>query len=104
MRGYLPVEVVRLTSALFGQLTGEYDSAHGLGDKFNIYMGVLMGCVLSPDRAKILLNTVLLAISATARGVALWGAGGVRRILQVAYADDWAGVCSSVSASCGRFG
>ena len=28
-------------------------------------------------------------------GMTLWGAGGARRILQVAYADDWAGVFAS---------
>ena len=40
----MPPEVVRLTMALFGQMTGMYDTAHGLGDEFQIFMGALMGC------------------------------------------------------------
>ena len=40
-----------------------YDSEAGLGAPFKNYMGALMGCVLSPDRAKLVLNTVVAAIS-----------------------------------------
>ena len=81
--------------ALFGDMTGEYDSALGLGAPFQLYMGVLMGCVLSPDRAKILLNTVVIAITLFARGVTLWGAGSTGRLVQIAYADDWCGTFAS---------
>ena len=55
-----------------------YDSAAGLGKPFKNWMGALMGCVLSPDRAKLLLNTILVAISVTShlqRGASL----GIRR-------------------------
>ena len=54
----MPAEFVSTVGAIYGELTGEYDSAFGLGDAFQIYMGVLMGCMLSPDRAKVLLDSV----------------------------------------------
>ena len=62
-----------------------------------------MGCVLSPDKAKLLCNTVVAAIDLMVRGVRLWGthkADGAddrdvdstwRAIAQAAYADDWVG-------------
>ena len=60
-------------------------------------MGALMGCVLSPDKAKLLLNSVLLAIKAVCRGVRLWGHEEWRELTQLAYADDWCGCFSSMS-------
>ena len=30
----LPAEVRRLSAALFGEMSGAFDSAHGLGDEF----------------------------------------------------------------------
>ena len=90
----LPVEVQRITAALMGEMTGAFDSAHGLGDDFDIYMGALMGCVLSPDKAKLLLNTVVVAIRAYVRGVRLAGCAG-RTVASVCYCDDWLGVHES---------
>ena len=87
----LPIEVRKLSAALFGEMSGAFDSAHGLGDEFDIYMGALMGCVLSPDRAKILLNTVMVAIRLHSRGVTLEGCGS-RTVCSVCYCDDWLGV------------
>eukprot|EP00966_Prymnesium_polylepis_P030528 710495-Prymnesium_polylepis.1 len=61
-------------------------------------MGCLMGCPLSPDKAKLLLNSIIVAISLQVKGVQLWGegagdAGRIREtLLQMAYADDWCGV------------
>ena len=66
-------------------------------------MGALMGCVLSPDRAKLLLDSVLRAITAVARGVKLFGfsADGIAQtistVTSLAYADDWAGCFSSLA-------
>ena len=97
----LPRQVVRLTALIYGThedpdsaVQCRYDSAGGLGAPFKNHMGALMGCVLSPDKAKILLNTVLVAIQAVAKGVRLWGFGADqqesawRAILQLCYADD----------------
>ena len=93
----LPEEFTDTVGALFGELTGEYEAAHGLRAPFRIYMGVLMGDVLSPDRAKILLNAVTLAIRATAKGMSLQRVkGGGRQLLQILYADDWAGLFDSL--------
>ena len=50
-----------------------------------------MGCVLSPDKAKILLNTVMVAIRLHSRGVTLEGCG-TRTVCSVCYCDDWLGV------------
>ena len=55
----------------------------GLGVPFRIYMGVLMGCVLSPDRAKILLDSIALAIKACVKGISPWDAGSGCRLLQI---------------------
>ena len=60
-----------------------------------------MGCVLSPDKAKLLLNTVIVAISAVCRGVRLWGFDGEsveaasREVCNMAFADDWLGAFAS---------
>ena len=68
----LPREVTELALAIYGTaenrseaVTCHYDSAAGLGRGFKNWMGALMGCVLSPDKAKILLNTIVVAIAAT---------------------------------------
>lgn len=100
----LPKEVQQLTLMIYGAaaepekaVTCHYDSAAGLGDGFKNWMGALMGCVLSPDRAKLLLNTVLVAIKLVCKGVKLWGHGAAdqertwRRVAQAAFADDWCG-------------
>ena len=100
----LPKEVQELTLRIYGSVADKegcvackYDSAAGLGEGFKNWMGALMGCVLSPDKAKLFLNTVLVAIKAVCSGISLWGyaEGEARRIKQAAYADDWCGVFSS---------
>ena len=58
---------------------------------------------MSPDKAKLLLNSIIVAISLQVKGVQLWGegAGDASRIretlLQMAYADDWCGVFESAA-------
>ena len=76
----LPKQVSQLALMIYGSAAEpeaavkcHYDSAAGLGHGFNNWMGALMGCVLSPDKAKILLNTVFVAIQAVCKGVRLWG-------------------------------
>ena len=102
----LPEDVIRITALIYGESGVEadgircrYDSAAGLGAPFNNYMGALMGCVLSPDRAKILLNTVVVAVALHARGVRLYGqrpeAEEVRRVLHAAFADDYVAMFES---------
>ena len=106
----LPTEVQELTALIYGTAANpedaikcQYDSAGGLGDKFPNHMGALMGCVLSPDRAKLLLNSLIVAIKATCRGVRLWGHGSMgevgadrwERILSIAFADDMLGTFES---------
>jgi hypothetical protein len=104
----LPEEVCELSALIYGAgvdgsdaVTCQYDSAVGLGDGFKNYMGALMGCVLSPDKAKLFLNSILVAISLVCKGVALRGYGLADieetwlRIAQVAFADDWCGCFSS---------
>jgi ribonuclease HI len=100
----LPKEVVELTALIYGDGSStddavrcQYDSAAGLGAVFKNNMGTLMGCVLSPDKAKLLLNTVVVAIQAVCKGVRLWGHGDAdveatwRHLIQVMFADDWVG-------------
>lgn len=61
-----------------------------------------MGCVLSPDKAKVLLNSALVAIQVVCKGVRLWGHSTAeqdrvwRSILQMCYADDHLAACTSV--------
>ena len=54
----LPKAVTEIVARVFGEhgqlddvVHCQYDSSAGLGDPFPNYMGALMGCVLSPDRA-----------------------------------------------------
>ena len=72
----LPDDVVRLTELVYGAhkdpesaVKCQYDTAAGLGEPFANYIGRLMGCPLSPASAKILLNSILIAICATVKGV-----------------------------------
>ena len=79
----VPRDVLDLAAAIFGAAEAEagmdggvpcrYDSAAGLGDAFRNNMGALMGCVLSPARAKLFVNSVVAAIHLSVRGVRLWG-------------------------------
>ena len=102
----VPRQVRKLTARIFGNraemqevIQCRYDSAAGLGKPFKNWMGALMGCVLSPDRAKLLLNTILVAINATCKGVPLWGYDEEelsREVTQMMFADDWLGVFSSI--------
>ena len=71
-------------------MSGVFDSAHVMGDDFKIYIGSLMGCVLSPDRAKLLMNTMGVVIRLVARSVRLWACEG--SIAQLVYCDDWLGI------------
>ena len=103
----LPAEVRDLVHRIYGAgredqeaaVRCQFDSAAGLSEPFRNYMGALMGDVLSPDRAKILLNTILQAIAACARGFKLWGhEKQTRWIEQLSYADDWVGIFNSSEA------
>ena len=80
----------------------QYDTDAGLGRAVHNHMGCLMGCSLSPDKVKLLLNSIIVAISLQVKGVRLWGEGadeqGIRNtLLQMAYADDWCGVFETVA-------
>ena len=102
----LPASVIEVVSLIYGKhgdydgaVKCQYDSAIGLLGEFPNFMGRLMGCVLSPDEAKILLNTCIVAIEQVARGYRCFGSvevdGAWRRVLNLLYADDWCGVCES---------
>ena len=103
----LPYQVRRLVSLIYGKhgdydaaVKCRYDSSVGLSEPFHNFMGRLMGCVLSPDEAKLVLNTVVVAIAMVARGIRLWGTcsdGVWRRVLQLCYVDDWAGAFENCS-------
>ena len=99
----VPDDVRELTARIFGAVDNDedgmrcqYDTAAGLSEYFRNSRGALMGCVLSPDRAKILLNSMVMAIHLHVKGVRVWGSGGDggdlwKQIVQLAYADDWLG-------------
>jgi len=104
----LPQPVIDLVSKIYGAgrasaihaVECQFDSSVGLGETFKNYMGALMGEVLSPDRAKIMLNSILCAIKLFVHGVPLFGFkensdGYIRTLAQMAYADDWAGTFNS---------
>ena len=103
----LPREVQELVAAVYGgAVAGEadatecqYDSAVGLSEYFRMTTGAFMGCPLSPDRAKLLLNTIVVAIAAYAKGVVAFGETAeemCHRVMQLLYADDWCGVFGSL--------
>ena len=112
----LPPEALRLTLLIYGGYNDreravecQYDTAAGLSAPFKNWMGWLMGCVLSPDKAKILLNTSLLALRIVIAGVPLFGFGREEGpsaaeaatawecIQQLVYGDDWAGACMNLA-------
>ena len=101
----LPDEVVRLAARVYGAHVDDpnvakcvYDSSGGLSESFSNGCGALMGCPLSTDRARIFLNSIVVAIDSTVRGFKLWGADGARvagewrRVAQLMAADDWLGI------------
>lgn len=98
----LPAEVAKLMAQIYGGQMGEparvscqYETGIGLGEPFTNRMGRLMGCPVSPDSAKMLLDSVLRAVQASVRGVKLWPFDG-ETICQLAYADDWVGLFDDV--------
>ena len=104
----LPPQVIELVGQIYGAgravaaeaVECQFDTSIGLSASFRNYMGALMGEVLSPDRAKIFLNSVLWAIKLHVHGVQLFGFGDdeegcIRAIASLAYADDWAGTFGS---------
>ena len=105
----VPREVLDLAAAIYcgkekegtGGAACRYDSAAGLGGFFENWMGSMMGCVLSTDKAKLFINCVITAIAMIVQGVELWGAqpatlGDVwESITQGAFADDWFGAFKS---------
>ena len=108
----LPAEVLDLAAAIYGKAECEadgtpcrYDSAAGLGGLFSNWMGALMGCVLSPNRAKLFVNSIIAAIQVSVKAVRLWGcapatAGEAWEALsQLAFADDWAGTARGGGAA-----
>ena len=101
----IPKQVLALAAAIYGSSTDDprvascvYDSAGGFSDAFPNGMGVLMGCPLSTDRARLFLNSIVCAIELTAKGIRLWGSNGARnktawrRVSQLMNADDWCGI------------
>jgi hypothetical protein len=104
----LPPQVIELVGQIYGAgravaeeaVECQFDTSIGLSAPFKNHMGALMGEVLSPDRAKIILNSILWAIKLHVHGVQLFGfgedeEGRIRAIASLAYADDWAGTFSS---------
>ena len=115
----LPADAAWLVALIYGGFDGKepvkckLDTAAGLSAPFSNWMGWLMGCVLSPDKAKIFLNVCLIVMKLQMRGVPLFGFGGGARfdakaigsgpslveataawrvIQQMVFGDDWAGV------------
>ena len=106
----VPDDVVDLALLIYGAADDpehavdcQFDSAAGLSRPFKNPRGALMGDVLSPDKAKILLNSIVAAIDLHVRGVRLWGWGEEQRaetwkhIAQLCYADDWCGIFRSAA-------
>ena len=88
----LPKDVELLSRAVFDSMRASFDTAFGLGRDFGILTGDLMGGVLSPDHARVLLASISAAIAAISSGVRIWGcAKRARRSAQVMMADDWCG-------------
>ena len=104
----LPPQVIELVGQIYGAgravaaeaVECQFDTSIGLSASFRNHRGALMGEVLSPDRAKIILNSILWAIKLHVHGVQLFGFGEdeegcIRAIASLAYADDWAGTFGS---------
>ena len=64
----MPSSAAMLVLLIYGGFDGKpparcrIDTAAGLTPEFGVYLGWLMGCVLSPDKAKIFLDTCLVAM------------------------------------------
>ena len=79
----LPPQVIELVGQIYGAgravaaeaVECQFDTAIGLSASFRNHMGALMGEVLSPDRAKIILNSILWAIKLHVHGIQLFGFG-----------------------------
>ena len=78
----LPREVVELSLLVYGLAEGaenmdlcecKWDTAAGLSESVRNGLGELMGDVLSPIKAKLLMNSVCVAIRTVAKGVVIEG-------------------------------
>jgi len=76
----MPVELLDLAASLADQAVAEltgvecrYDASVGLGGAFLCYIGALQGCVLSTNKARIFMNSLVAAVWMSVRGVRLWG-------------------------------
>jgi len=69
----LPPVVQQLAARDFAVMEGRYELQSGLGEAFTIDWGALMGCVLSTQKARIMLNSLVEAILRHVRGVNLYG-------------------------------
>ena len=98
----LPESVADLATLIYGAADDpenavkcQFDSAAGLGAAFSNPRGAHMGCVLSPDKAKVWVNSIIVAIHASVKGVKMYGWGDEesaetwREAKQARYGDDW---------------
>ena len=87
----VPINVSQVIAELHREVTGEYETAHGMSDPFRIDTGTGQGCVNGASRAKIFLAVVQRMVGRTGAGYTITqggeGANGVR-VPQVVYADD----------------
>jgi hypothetical protein len=86
----LPPDLQRLAARDFAVMAVRYDKQLELGDEFTIEWGALMGCVLSTQKARVLLSSLLAAIIRYVRGTRLYGSSNAAFVDM--QADDLAGV------------
>ena len=88
----LPEDVALLARSVFEGMNARFNTAHGLSDRYEILGGDLMGCILSPDHARMVLTAVSVAVAAVSAGVKIWGCDAkARYVCQTMMADDWKG-------------
>jgi len=88
----LPDDVAALATEVFRGMVARIDTAHGLSEPYEILGGDLMGCVLSPNHARMILTAISVAVAAVSSGVKIWGCEKkARRVVDTMMADDWLG-------------
>ena len=86
--------VTDVVRTLHEEVTGQYETAHGLTEPYGIDIGTGQGCVNGAVRSKLLLTAIQRTVQRLCKGYKFRGEG---RVSQLFFADDGVLLATSVA-------
>ena len=86
--------VTKVVQALHAEVSGRYETAWGLTERFGIHIGNGQGCVNGAVRSKLLLTVMQRMVDKHCEGIDMGGTGGIPLLF---FADDAALLASSLA-------